>query len=166
MSVPRWIRYSVGPVLVAGLVAYGLLGSRYFPEKAKTGPEAIGECRVKPDTVRDIRKEQILLQAPPPDRFSEVDDHQLQCATPALAAVIRPLTGVLSGDEVRDFYADLAERSGWRTIGRGDHVYAALKDADGGCPWWFVVDPASYGFDLRVSYLPTGVSADECTWKS
>jgi hypothetical protein len=164
VSVPRWIRYSAGPVLVVGLVAYGLLGSRYFPEKKRTGPEAIGECRVRPDTVSDIRKEQVLLQAPPPDRFSEVNDRGIQCTSPAMASVIRPLTGVVTRAEVRDFYADLAGRSGWHAADRGDHVFSAIKDADGGCPWWFVIEPATYGFDLRITYLPTGVSADECTW--
>lgn len=166
MSVPRWIRVGAGPVLVIGLVLGGLLGSRYFPEKEKTGAAAIGQCGARPDAVRKISDEPILTKAPRPDRFGDVDSGEVSCtAQVAMAAVTRPLSGSVEQSEVLEFYRDLAESSGWHSVDRGDGIYAATKDADGGCPWWFVMRPAEYGYQLKVIYLPSGASADQCGWK-
>lgn len=166
MSVPRWIRAGVGPVIVGGLVLAGVLGARYFPEKRARGPEAIEACRTRADTVREIQDEAILRDAPRPDRFGDVKDAGALCTTTAaVAAVIRPLAGSVPEDEVRAFYAKLAESNGWHQVDRGEGVYSATKDADGGCPWWFVMTPQPYGFELKVSYLPTGVSENLCAWK-
>jgi hypothetical protein len=166
VGVPRWIRVSAGPVLVSSLVVAGLLGARYLPEEEKAAPGAVGECRVKPDMVQDIRAEEILQRAPRPDRLGEVDDSQLQCGTASLASVSVPLTGSVPRDEVHDFYARLAEKSGWHAFEDSDQVLSAVKPADGGCPWWFLVQPAEYGYQLRVIYLPSGAAADQCAWKS
>ncbi|MFC3992538.1 hypothetical protein [Actinoplanes siamensis] len=167
MSVPRWMTAAIGPVLVTGLVVFGVVGARYFPEKEKSGPEAIGACHTVAETLRDIRAEPILQQFPRPDRFGEVDDDDIECGAPSpMGAVSRPLTGIMSADEVREFYAGLAERTGWHPFRGSNLVYSATKKAAGGCPWWFVVQPADYGFQLRVIYLPSGVSADQCRWKS
>ncbi|WP_436530880.1 hypothetical protein [Actinoplanes sp. HUAS TT8] len=165
MGVPRWIRVGAGPALVSALILGGLLGARYLPEKKPSGPEAIGECRIKPDSVRDIRAEKVLLEAPRPDRFGDVDDSALQCAGEvAMAAVSRPLTGSVAEQDVREFYAKLAEGSGWHARDDKNGIYAATKDVDGGCPWLFTVIPAQYGYQLQVVYLPSGVDDGKCSW--
>ncbi len=166
MSVPRWIRVGAGPVVVVGVVLAGLLGAHFRPEEDKSGPDAVGQCAVKPDTVRDILAEPILQKAPRPDRFGDPDSSELLCAGTAwLASVSRPLTGSVGEADVRAYYAKLAEGSGWHAVDRGYGIYSAIKDADGGCPWWFAVTPEPYGYHLRVVYLPSGVSADRCAWK-
>ncbi|MFI1989059.1 hypothetical protein [Actinoplanes sp. NPDC020271] len=167
MGVPRWIRLGAGPVVVLGVIAYGLLGSRYLPHDDGTAvADAVGKCATRPDTVRDILAEPILQKAPRPDRFGEADDKELLCSGSGfLASVSLPLSGSVERDEVLDFYRKLAEGTGWRPVDRDYGIYSALKDAPGGCPWWFSMTTEPYGFHLRVVYLPSGAPADKCAWK-
>ena len=67
--------------------------------------------------------------------------------------------------EIRAYYADLAERSGWRPDPPVVGLYSATKPA-AGCPWWFVVTTEKGGCGIRVYYQPVGVPADDCAWAS
>ncbi|GAA2848050.1 hypothetical protein Acy02nite_02440 [Actinoplanes cyaneus] len=166
MSVPRWIRFGAGPVVVVGVILYGFFGSRYLPGEDGPEPAAAGQCATRPDTVRAILEEPVLQKAPRPDRFGDVDDSEVLCGgTGYLASVSRPLSGSVAREDVLGFYTKLAEDSGWRPVERDYGVYSALKDSGDGCPWWFSMTTEPYGYHLRVVYLPSGAPGDKCAWK-
>ncbi|GAA4605069.1 hypothetical protein BJY16_005239 [Actinoplanes octamycinicus] len=161
------VKLYIGPVLLLTLLAgLGFASKRVDPDKAG--------CHADLDAIAAIRAEPVFRQHPKSTDLDEPTE-SLSCGTvssaaddgfPLLAAgqVSAHLTGSPAGVDVPGFYADLAERSGWRPSPRPGGLYSATKPA-GGCSWWFVLQPADRGYQLTVRYQPAGLRDETCAWE-
>jgi hypothetical protein len=160
---------AAGPILVGAL----FVGSVLYATFQKAAPAGQGSCRGRPETVREIRRDPVLNQRPRSTRLSEAIE-SVSCDTSPTSGPIsfvsngvvsrRPATS-MTRTEIRAYYADLAERSGWRPDPPVVGLYSATKPA-AGCPWWFVVTTEKGGYGIRVYYPPVGVPAADCAWAS
>jgi hypothetical protein len=151
-----------------------LLGSvLYAAVQKEAEPAGQGSCRSLPETVREIRKDPVLNQRPKPTQLSDAIE-SVSCDTSPSSGPIglvsngvvsRQLSTSMTNADVRGYYADLAERSGWRPDPSAVGLYSATKPA-AGCPWWFVVTAEKDGYGIRVYYQPAGGPADDCEWAS
>jgi hypothetical protein len=168
-SLLRRLGMLAGPILMSSL----LLGIVLYQTMHKDEPVDQGACGRRPETVAQIRKEPVLNQHPGSTRLGEPVDAVSCDASPANGPISFVSNGVISRRQttsmsqadVRAYYADLADRSGWRPDKSTVGLYSATKPA-AGCPWWFVVTTEKGGYAARVYYQPAGVPADDCAWAS
>ncbi|BCJ39924.1 hypothetical protein GCM10010168_27830 [Actinoplanes ianthinogenes] len=165
MSAPKWIRVYAGPVLVSLVLVGAVAGAVYLPSD-KDAAKADG-CRADPAAIRAIRAEQILTQNPRLTRMDEAVEG-LTCGSPSSFGSVsrrltKPPTDTGSGAEVARYYAQLAQRSGWKPFEYSNYLYSATKET-GGCPWWFLLRAEGDAYQLRVMYQPAGVPASDCAW--
>jgi hypothetical protein len=165
-SLGQWVRLLVGPVVAGALFVAGVLYSAWYePEPS--------DCRSRPETVSQIREEPVITRHPKSTRLSRPSE-MVSCNTApddaplsfvSNGVISRQLTTSMNPADVRAYYADLAERSGWRPDPFAAGLYSATKPA-GDCPWWFVVTAEKDGYGIAVHFQPIGVPADDCAWAS
>src|SRR4051812_554860 len=163
-----WLRTLAGPILVTVL----LIGAVAYPLLNKTAPADEGPCRRRPETVAALRAEAVFTQHPTSAQLG-IAGESFSCADSSPSAsvltfissgvVSRRLTTSLTPAQVRAYYADLAERSGWQTEKSPVGLYSATKPA-GDCPWWFVVAAGKHSYNIMLHYQPIG--ATDCEWKT
>jgi hypothetical protein len=127
------------------------------------------DCHPDPTTVAALRREPVMIQAPPGAALGTVTE-TVSCGWengpfPEDGRLDLDVARAGATDDVARFYAGLAHSSGWtesdqsgKDFDQGDEVYSAGKPDGTECDWTFQVRGVATGsYHLRIEYTPRDV---------